>query len=126
MCLLQLLHRETDMQPVQSCSCMVSIYKALVKNRTLMVTMVPVQQQLGSVECGLFAIAFALSAARRDSFSKLSFFLPPRKHEGPSHPVVPATGAAAIPPITERETKKEQAKTYPDPALLHLWAARVI
>ena len=49
------------------------IYRPLTFNGTLTVKVLPVQQQQGSVDCGLFAISFALAAAQMvntTSFSK--------------------------------------------------------
>ena len=37
----------------------VCIYKTSVQDRVLPVTVIPVQQQTGSVDCGVFSIAFA-------------------------------------------------------------------
>ena len=47
--------------------------RELGRHRSLIVTSVPVQQQEGSTDCGLFAIANAFHAALGDSVSGLHF-----------------------------------------------------
>ena len=47
--------------------------RELGRQRSLIVTSVPVQQQEGSTDCGLFAIANAFHAAQGDSVSGLHF-----------------------------------------------------
>ena len=40
------------------------ICRPLISNGTLIVTVLPMQQQQGSVDCSLFAISFALTVAQ--------------------------------------------------------------
>ena len=82
---------------------LVRFYKPLAKNGALMVTMVPVQQQLGSVDCGLFAIAFAFSAAREDSFSRLSFH-----QQGMRDHLVQCFQQQQLQPFPASQKRKEQ------------------
>ncbi len=50
-----------------------AIYGDVAKKSAIMVTRVAVQQQSGSVDCGLFAIAYAFHAALGDDVSQLRF-----------------------------------------------------
>ena len=51
-----------------------SIYRLAIKDKKIMVTVLPVQQQTaGTLTCGVFAIAFAYHFCRGDSIEKLSF-----------------------------------------------------
>ena len=49
------------------------IYQDVVRDHGLLVTRVPVQQQMGSTDCGLFAIAYAFYAAWGNQLTKLCF-----------------------------------------------------
>ena len=50
-----------------------SIYHPTSQENSLVVTVVPVQQQSGGVDCGLFAAAFAFHAASGDSLRRIQF-----------------------------------------------------
>ena len=51
-----------------------SIFAPVTQDKTLVATLVPVQQQVGAVDCGLFAAPFALHAAKGDNLRKLHFY----------------------------------------------------
>ena len=51
----------------------VRIYKPAVQNDSLMLTAIPVQQQSGGVDCGLYSTAFAYHAAMGHDLGKLAF-----------------------------------------------------
>ena len=48
-----------------------SIFAPVTQDETLVVTLVPVKQQVEAIDCGLFAAAFALHAAKGDNFREL-------------------------------------------------------
>ena len=52
---------------------LVRIYKTSVTDRVLPVTVIPVQQQTGSVDCGVFSIAFAYHAALGENVGRITF-----------------------------------------------------
>ena len=52
---------------------LVQIYRLAIKNDGLIVTSIPVQQQTGSVDCELFAVAFAYHAALGDNMRTVAF-----------------------------------------------------
>ena len=49
------------------------IYKEATQSNVLTVRAIPVQQQTGGVDCGLFAIAFAYHAALGENLGKVTF-----------------------------------------------------
>ena len=50
---------------------LVQIYKPAIKKGGLLVTVMPVQQQTGSTDCGLFSIAYAYHAACGDNLARM-------------------------------------------------------
>ena len=50
-----------------------SSFASASQGDSLVATVVPVQQQLGEVDCGLFAAAFAFHAAKGDTLRRLQF-----------------------------------------------------
>ena len=50
-----------------------SIFAPVTQDETLVATLVPVQQQVEAVDCGLFAAAFAFHAAKGDNLTELHF-----------------------------------------------------
>ena len=52
---------------------LVRLYRPAVRDSCLMVTAVPVQQQEGGVDCGLFSIAAAYHSAMGDDLRELTF-----------------------------------------------------
>ena len=50
-----------------------SIFAPVTQDETLVATLVPVQQQVGAVDCGVFAAAFTLHAEKGDNLRKLRF-----------------------------------------------------
>lgn len=67
---------------------LVQIYRPAIQNDGLIVTAVPVQQQTGSIDCGLFAIAFAYHAALGDNMRALSYSYEAALHSLPGIPAV--------------------------------------
>lgn len=49
------------------------IYKGAISDNILMVTIISMQQQVGSIDCGVFSIAAAFSAASGKNLSTVSF-----------------------------------------------------
>jgi len=56
------------------------IYQVAIKNGHLIVTKMPVQQQLNGTDCGVFSIAFAYHLAVGDEPSALDFSKGMRQH----------------------------------------------
>ena len=52
---------------------MVDIYKDVITEDTIVVTIVPMQQQNGTLDCGLFSIAAAFNVAMGRSISSITF-----------------------------------------------------
>ena len=59
---------------------LVRIYKTSVRDRVLPVTVMPVQQQTGSVDCGVFSIAFAYHAALGENVGRTTFAQEEMRH----------------------------------------------
>ena len=59
---------------------LVRIYKTSVRDCVLPVTVIPVQQQMGSVDCGVFSIAFAYHGALGENVGRTTFAQEEMRH----------------------------------------------
>ena len=94
------LSASIEEQLVQCC-----IYKTSVQGRILPVTIIPVQQQTGSVDCGVFSIVFAYQAALGKNMSRATF-----AQEEIRHHLVQCFEARKLLPFPEESKKVHRCR----------------